>query len=204
MSPFAPELPAFPIKFDCVKTRLHKLPKGNTDANTAVRWEDLDDGVVKTKRTIVSYKRSTSKGQEALKHSMVLPTAFATSRSPRLSAATKNRSRSDPTVQPALCPTTHDPLFRRYRMDLPSYMHLTGIRHRCMNDFFPGYESTSIATSTLQSCRLLGLVLATCSEVPNRNEHNRNKRGYMLASTALVAPTWLYTYSCWGHDNVAR
>mmetsp|Transcript_18111 Transcript_18111/g.42804 ORF Transcript_18111/g.42804 Transcript_18111/m.42804 type:complete len:425 (+) Transcript_18111:279-1553(+) len=65
MSPFAPELPAFPIKFDCVKTRLHKLPKGNTDANTAVRWEDLDDGVVKTKRTIVSYKRSTSKGQEA-------------------------------------------------------------------------------------------------------------------------------------------
>ena len=65
MSPFAPELPAFPIKFDCVKSRLHKLPKGNTSQNKAVRWEDIDDGVVKTKRTIISYKRSTSKGQEA-------------------------------------------------------------------------------------------------------------------------------------------
>jgi len=60
--PFAPFYPAFPIKFDCVKTRLNTAPKRNTDANKAIRWEDIDDGVIKTKRKIASVKKKTHRG----------------------------------------------------------------------------------------------------------------------------------------------
>ena len=61
-SPYLPPYPVFPIKFECVKTRLNKLPKGNTDANKAVRWEDIDASIVKTKRKITSCTRKTHRG----------------------------------------------------------------------------------------------------------------------------------------------
>ena len=54
--------PVFPIKFECLKTRLKTLPKGNTEQHKAVRWEDIDDGVVKTKRKIVSCTKGREKG----------------------------------------------------------------------------------------------------------------------------------------------
>ena len=54
--------PVFRMKFQAINTRLNKLPKHNTNANKAVRWEDIDDGIVKTKRKIATYKRANYKG----------------------------------------------------------------------------------------------------------------------------------------------
>ena len=54
--------PVFRMKFQAINARLNKLPKYNTNANKAVRWEDIDDGIVKTKRKIATYKRANYKG----------------------------------------------------------------------------------------------------------------------------------------------
>ena len=64
MSPYTQDTkyPVFRMKFQAINTRLNKLPKGNTSANKAVCWEDIDDGIVKTKRKISTYKRPNYKG----------------------------------------------------------------------------------------------------------------------------------------------
>lgn len=63
LSPFVenPKYPVFRMKFEAVKSRLRKLPEGNTNQHKAVRWEDIDDGIVKTKRKITSCIRRTHK-----------------------------------------------------------------------------------------------------------------------------------------------
>ena len=58
----AVKYPVFRIKYEAVKTRLNKDPKGNTSANKAIRWKDMDDGAVKTKRKISSPTRKSYKG----------------------------------------------------------------------------------------------------------------------------------------------
>ena len=58
--------PVFLIRFDAVKTRLTKQPERNTKANKAIRWEDIDDAIIRTKRKITTKTKGSSSGSRAI------------------------------------------------------------------------------------------------------------------------------------------